>query len=109
MGILTVLLGPMSYGMPLLLLVPILAALLANLFVGRGPFLKVVVASTVGPVLVVCVVWLLRRVDDYPVEGIVAAFSVTACVIAILRLRRVTSKSRRWTALGERLLQDRRA
>ena len=95
--------------MPLLLLVPILAALLANLVVGRGPFLKVVVASTVGPILVVCVVWLVLRVDDYPVEGIVAAFIVTACVATLLRLRRVTSKNRRWAALGERLLQDRRA
>lgn len=62
-----------------------------------------------GPVTVVCMAWLLLGVDDSPVERIVAAFIVTACVLTLLHLRPVTSDSRRWAAFGERLLQDRLA
>jgi hypothetical protein len=85
---LTVLTGPVAYGAPLLLTVPVLAALLARLFVGpthlvwAGP-----ACAVLGPLMVIGAAWFGGRVDEVPSEGLPsgAMVLVPALVLAVMR------------------------
>lgn len=91
-AVLTVATAPFAYGLPLLITLPVLAALSANLYVGRawsvGPLVQ---ASVLGPLLLVAVVWFVGRADEVRIEGVVAAVTAVVSSAALLRLRRRNS------------------
>lgn len=87
-AVLTVVTAPFSYGVLLLITLPVLAALMANLYAGRARSLGALLfASVLGPLLLIAVVWFIGRADEVPVEGVAAASLAVASSAGLHRLR----------------------
>jgi hypothetical protein len=89
-----VLAAPLAYGAPLLLTLPVLAALAANLAVGpSGSLRSPVLATPLGVLLLVAVVWFVGRADEVLWEAVASA-SMAVCTSGGLR------RLRRWNQQG---------
>lgn len=96
-AVLTVVTAPFAYFLPLFVTAPVLAALVANLYVGSGSSLGVRSgAAILGPALLVSVVWFSSRVDEVPVEGVAAASIAIGSIVLLRHMRARNSRPPHW-------------
>ncbi len=88
--LLTLVSAPFSYGIFLILTVPVLSGLLAALFVGGRDANARARAPMFGVALVVSLVWFVLRADERPVEGAIAGLLVVLVAFVLVRLRRAS-------------------
>jgi hypothetical protein len=84
--VLTLVFGPYALGIPLLVLVPIDAVLLANLFVNRRDSFGIVFASLAGLGLLIGTIWFGGRFDKSTIEAMISTTLSLASLAALLWL-----------------------
>lgn len=97
-AILTVVTAPFAYGAPLLVTVPVLSALLANLYVRPLDGWSAVLATLLGPAAVIGALVFALRADEVLSDGVIAATITIAAFSGLIALRRRSRSSRRRSA-----------
>lgn len=106
-AVVTLLTAPLIWA--LLLTVPVLAALVANLYVGpRRSLGSRLLATTLGPVLVVAVAVFIGRADEVPLEGVVSATVAVGAGACLRWLRRRPTGPPEWLTEREAILWESR-
>jgi hypothetical protein len=72
---------------------PVLAALVAELFVRPVHAVSAMLAWLLGPMLLISVGWFALRVDEVPGEGVVAAALSLVGIFGLLGLRKVNQRA----------------